>query len=159
METQVLFVLAESGSSADLTVALAGVIISAIVAWVTARRTIAGDERRALREGNMRLMEWAIAYPFLETQAFCDEWPSKPRGDEDATRYEFYCCHVFNVLEQCWEFCDGDLDKMKHILYPDELIKSHQRWWLHDPLNQEAYKVPFRQFVTSRIHAITGGEV
>jgi len=143
--------LAESTDSSDFSVALLGVVVSAVVAWITAKWAVKGDERRALREGNMRLMEWAIQYPFLDSESYCDKWPNTGRDEDDQLRYGVYCCHVFNLLQQCWEFCKGDLQKMKHILYPDELIWLHRCWWESDPTNQDAYPVEFRQFVAERL--------
>jgi hypothetical protein len=155
---QVNVLAANSEGSADIWIAILGVVISAVIAWVTAKRAVKGDERQALREGNMKLMEWAIDYPFLESESYCDVWPNTSRSDDDQLRYGVYCCHVFNLLAQCWEFCGGDLQKMKHILYPDELIRLHRRWWESDPANQDAYPVGFRQFVSERIRVARESE-
>jgi hypothetical protein len=136
-------------------IAAAGVAISAFVAWVTAHWTIKGDERRGIREGNMRLIELAIEYPFLESDEFCSQWPSSNRDKQDGMRYENFCCHVFNLVQQCFEFCRGDELKMKPILHPDELIWRHRLWWQNDEENQRGYPVEFRQYVAGRIRALT----
>jgi hypothetical protein len=118
---------------------------------LTASWTVKGDERRAIREGNIRLMEWAIEYPFLEANAYCESWPATGRADEDNMRYENFCCHVFNQLQSAWEFCKGDTQKMHHVLYPDELIWRHRKWWQQDEVNSAAYPVEFRRFVADRL--------
>lgn len=160
MESRSLMLLATASSQDHLDnvsamwIAMAGVAISAFVAWVTARWTIQTDERRTLRESNIRMLEWAIEYPFLESEQFCSQWPNSDRCEDDRMRYENYCCHVFNLLQHCWEFSKGDHAKMKHILYPDELIWAHRAWWRRDDVNQDAYPVAFRQYVAERIRTM-----
>lgn len=102
----------------------------------------------------MRLMEWVLQYPFLETASYCDSWPNTDRDDDDDMRYGVFCCHVFNLLRQAYEFCDGDVAKMAEVLYFDELIGLHHKWWRHDPVNRNAYTQEFRDFVDRRIQVL-----
>jgi hypothetical protein len=138
----------------DVAIGIATIVISAFVSWVTARRTIRGDERRAIFEGTARLIEWAIEYPFLEDDEFCRSWPETNRSRDDNMRYENYCCHVFNQVEHAWELFKGDELKMRPTLYPEELISRHRVWWESDETNQKAYPNEFRQFVATVIRRL-----
>lgn len=135
----------------DAAIGIATIVIGAFVAWLTTKLTMKSDERRAIREENMRLLEWAIEYPFLEDSDVCSKWPEKVRDKDDCMRYDNYCCHVFNVLQHSWEFCGGNRKKMRTVLYPEELIWRHRRWWKHDEANLIAYPVEFRTFVNNVI--------
>jgi hypothetical protein len=135
----------------DVAISIVTVLISVFVSWLTATVTIKGDERRAIRTENMRLIEWAIEYPFLESDEYCKTWPNTTRSDDDNMRYENYCCHVFNTLQHAWELHKGNEQKIRVTLYPEELIERHRAWWMHEDVNQRGYPPDFRQFVASVI--------
>ena len=137
--------------------AMVSLIVSAIVARLTVWWTANSDEKRAIREGTMRIIGWAIEYPFLESDDFCRSWPNTTRTDDDRLRYENYCCHVFNQLEHAWELFKGDERKMRCCLCPKELIVRHRKWWEDEPDNDEGYSVEFRQFVANILRRVDRG--
>lgn len=142
----------------DIMVGITTLIVSAFVSWLTATLTIKNDDKRAIREANIRLIEFAIEYPFLESDRFCKQWPNVEASDDDRMRYENYCCHVFNMIQDAWELTKGDPTKLKAVLYPEELIERHRNWWQGDPTNQEGYPVEYRRFIAEILRKLDAGK-
>lgn len=93
-----------------------------------------------------RIVDLAIEYPYLEDDKFCHEYVYD-RRDEEAMRYDNYCCQVFNLLERIWIFAGGNEKKMKDIIYYQEMICRHRTWWLSEPGNRHGYNPKFCQLV------------
>lgn len=142
-------IFASSDHTVDVAISIATIAISVFASWITAKLTIKSDDRRAIREGNIRLLEWAMEYPFLESDKFCSSWPDTGKSEDDNSRYENYCCHVFNQIHHAWELHGSDERKMRPTLYPEELVARHRIWWETDEINQKAYEVEFQQFIAS----------
>lgn len=149
-------VLGTTETSHDVAVTLGTAALSAFVAWLTAMWAIKGDEKRTIRDGTVRMIEFAMEYPFLESDDFCGSWPNTSRSSDDNMRYENYCCHVFNQLEHAWELFKGDKLKMRSCLDPEELIVRHRKWWEADKTNETAYTPAFRQFVDEIFRRVDG---
>jgi hypothetical protein len=96
------------------------------------------------------LTEFAIQYPTLEKDSFCDAYPNVPGDQNGKARYENYCVYVFNALAAVYGFCDGDLAKIRTRIVDKELIRRHHRCWLEDYDNLD-HDPAFRQYVQSVI--------
>jgi hypothetical protein len=130
-------------------------VISVIVARITTKQTLKHDHERALQDGMIQLKQWVMEYPFVEDDAFCKSWPATNGAPDQNTRYEVYCCHVFNLLRRSFTLSKGNAAKAQQLLHPDELVSQHYRWWQNDPLNQKAFPVEFRQYIAAEIRRLT----
>ena len=107
----------------------------------------ANATRRALIEAMvLKLSEFAIAYPTLEKDAYCDAYPNCPGDPNGKERYESYCVYVFNTLGAAFDFCGGDKKKMSEFIGVEELVRRHHRCWLADRDNL-GHDEPFRQYI------------
>lgn len=140
-------VLAESGGlPSEITCALIAMVVSLVTTIMTNR----GSKTIFIHEMIYSLIELSLQYPYLEDDATCNSYPNIQVDQEPwaKTRYENYCCHVFNTLEHAWEHTSETLDEVRKIIYPDELIVRHRKWWLHDEENNShGYSEGFVQFV------------
>src|SRR5262245_4409265 len=87
--------------------------VASLVAWLVARGSDRAEERRNISDQVLKVIDFAIAYPFLEDDAVCAQWPSPNLSQPDRLRYDNYCCMVFNLLENVWEFAGGNRAKMR----------------------------------------------
>lgn len=124
-------------------------IVSSVVAFVTARYSVRHQKRQNLEDLITKLIEFSLEYPYLEDDNYCAAWAGKINGDEESIRYENYCCVVFNLIERVWEFCRGNQKKMDKILYVEELVIRHYRWWIFDSANSSAYNKRFQKYIKS----------
>ena len=97
------------------------------------------------------MIEIGIQYPYLEDEGECKAYVKDSRKP-DSMRYENYCCFVFNLLEMIYDFCDGDRGKISEILYVEEIILTHARWWRADKKNIAGYNQDFLLFVNGVIN-------
>ena len=105
------------------------------------------QERRTIQDLIVKIIDISIAYPVLENDRFCLQWPQSDRHSEEAMRYDNYCCLVFNLIERLWKHCKGEPRKMQEILHYEELIVRHREWWSGESENRIGYVGPFRQLV------------
>lgn len=148
----------DSGEKVLVTLIAAGV--AAVVAIAVNVYMNRGHNERFVYGQVQKIIEFAIAYPYLEDDEFCLTWPNTkedPKG-EMRQRYEHYCCHLFNTMERVYELCQFDLDCMKKYLYPDEMIVRHKTWWRHDPENIHGYTDEFQIFVNQVIKKHEGAK-
>jgi hypothetical protein len=134
--------------------ALIAAVISAIVALIVCLVTGSGNQARFVHGMIQKIIEFSMTYPYLEDDTFCDTWPNI-ENVERKQRYDVYCCHVFNTLQHAWTFSRGDYAEMKTLIYPDELIVRHRRWWQSEPHNKQAYLPEFFDFVA---HVVSKSE-
>jgi hypothetical protein len=100
-----------------------------------------------------------MEYPVVELPSTCAMWPNPALHDEDKVRYENYCCFVFNLVFDVWEYCGKNHEKANKLLYIDELIRKHQVWWNDDSGNSDAYSDDeFKRFVKMVIETTTKGK-
>ena len=133
-------------------------VIAAVVALLVCLLTNRGNHSRFLCGMVQKIIEFSMTYPYLEDDAFCDQWPHI-EDDEKRMRYDNYCCHVFNTLEHVWLHTDGDRAEMKRLIYPDEIIVRHRKWWQGDKENQSGYEEGFCEFVNLILASRSGREV
>lgn len=141
-----LMILLADGGNTALSAALLSAIVSAVVSVSVNAYMNRGHNQRLAFGFVQKIIEFAMQYPFLEDQGFCDQWPDIP-DKEQKLRYEYYCCHVFNTLEKVYELTKDGLTDAKSIVYPDELIFHHRKWWTSELVNIQAYSSEFQQFV------------
>lgn len=92
------------------------------------------------------LIDISIEYPYLEEDGFCSNWTNNPI-DEKYMRYDNYCCYVFNLLERIYVYFNGDKIKMGKVVYFEEYIHRHQKWFMSEPENSGGYSAEFNNFV------------
>ena len=133
---------------------IAGTIIATLVASVigaatavfVGHRTVRNQHRQRLIAQVDRIVDLAITYPFLESDAFCKTYHGQS-DDECFMRYDNYCCQVFNLLERLWMYAKGNSTMMREFIYFEELVHRHKVWWQSELENKAGYDVGFREFV------------
>jgi len=140
-------------------------IIGAVGGWVSGTLAVRGQQRVAVDGLVQKIIELSMAHPYLERDSYCKAWvptdpaaplPNPPTAaDDDKTRYENYCCLVFNTIEKAWELCwpwwfsaSWRHGAVKKILQVEELICRHHSWWSKDPDNLEGYSAGFRSYMS-----------
>lgn len=141
-----LLAQATNQTSGGISPTLIAAGVSAIVALIVCLMTGQGNQLRFLLGLVQKIIEFSMTYPYLEDDEFCSKWPEIDDRDQKL-RYENYCCHVFNTLEHAWSYAQGDTCRMKWIIYPDELIVRHRKWWEGECDNHSGYDQGFCDFV------------
>jgi hypothetical protein len=77
---------------------------------------------------NDRLLDLAMQYPHLEDDSFCSQWDGNFVGDEKKSRYNLYCCKIYNLIISLYEYCRGDYKKMSNLIDIDDYIQTHHVW-------------------------------
>ncbi len=126
-------------------------VIASIVAWQSAERATRAQERSALDDQIVKVIEIGIEYPYVENDDFCAKWPDVDKNSEQGIRYDNYCCLVFNLMERLWRHFEGDREKIENMLYAPEMAHRHRRWWQSDKTNETAYEYGFRQYINTII--------
>jgi len=140
---------------------LLGAIIGAVITWFTAyssnktQREIAKQaektqDRNTLDGLILRMIEFAMEYPYLERDGFPSSYPNCLGHQHCKERYETYCCFVFNTLQFMFNHFDGNRQAIESYYHIRETIRLHHVWWKHDRENLE-YDEPFRQYIQSII--------
>ncbi len=101
----------------------------------------------------LKLSEFAIQYPTLEKDSYCQAYPTCPGDPNGRERYENYCVYVFNMLSAVWDYCNGDAKKVASLVGAEELIRRHYRCWKADADNL-SHDEPFQQYVQSTINEL-----
>lgn len=122
------------------------VAISTLVTLRLNRGTRKRHERQWLKDQVTQYVTLALQYPKLDDDQFAREWSPADRSD-DGLRYENFCCFAFNLLERAWLNTKGDINALRDIVFFEEIIIRHKRWWMNDRLNHFGYDVGFKQFV------------
>lgn len=152
---------------------IAGALIGAAAAWWAAsssnrlqehiaksnaelQRKLAEDNERAQRWSAieariLKLSEFAIQYPTLEKDSYCQAYPNCPGNANGKERYENYCVYVFNVLSSVFDYCEGDTEKVESLVVAEELVRRHYRCW-RDDVDNLSHDEPFQQYVQSIIN-------
>ena len=86
-----------------------------------------------------KVISFSIEYPYLEDDKFVGRGRRRDKTTEKAMRYDNYCCLVFNLLEQLWDFHNGNESKIAKMFYAPEMIRRHKVWWKQDPQNIYGY--------------------
>jgi hypothetical protein len=126
-------------------------VLASIAAWRIAIMNMRHQERVSLDALVIKMIDISVKYPYLESDAFCDNWDSVDKNSDEAMRYDNYCCLVFNLLERAWRHFNRDVSKVDRFIYVNEIIKLHQKWWKLDMNNNYAYSDDFVKFINSRI--------
>jgi len=133
-----------------LTSLLSGVIGSIAGLW-GAFKLFKKEHRHELDAKVERLILVSIQYPYLESDEFCSAWdPLKAITDEKYMRYDNYCCLVFNLLEDIFEYFGANADKIEDYIGAKELITRHKTWWSNPGNNSEntqGYPGKFRKYL------------
>ena len=54
----------------------------------------------------------------------------------------------------------GNPEKIGEIIFVEELVRRHHRWWMHDPDNKNAYDKKFCEYINSVIRELSDrGEI
>jgi hypothetical protein len=129
-------------------------LIGAAGGWVSGTLKVRGQQRVAVDGQVQKIIELSMEYPHLERDGYCGAWTSGGVDDDDRSRYDNYCCFVFNTLERAWELCWpwGLSRAWRHaaigkIVHAEELICRHHRWWEGDRENLDGYSTGFREYV------------
>lgn len=143
-----MFCLAQSSPDSSFSIhpSLIAAVVAAVVALIVCTVTGQGNQLRFLLGMVQKVIEFSMTYPYLEDDEFCDQWPNI-EDREKRLRYDNYCCHVFNTLEHAWQYSQGDRMKMKWIIYPDELVVRHRKWWKGECDNDSGYDRDFCAFI------------
>ncbi len=116
---------------------------------------LAEDSVRMMRKASietmvLKLSEFAMTYPTLEKDAFCEAYPDCPGDPNAKERYENYCVYVFNTLATAFDFVGEDGKKLSEFIGAEELIRRHWRCWQGDRDNLN-HDDKFRQYVHATI--------
>lgn len=137
-------------------------LIGAVGGWVSGTLAVRGQQRVAVDGLVQKIIELSMQHPYLERDSYCKAWvPTAPAGagaaapdDDNKTRYENYCCLVFNTIEKAWELSwpwgfsmAWRHAAVKKSLQVEELICRHHDWWSKDPDNVEGYSSGFRAYM------------
>lgn len=150
----------EQKSLLDLTITAAAIatftasIIASIVSILLFRLNTRRDEKKRLDECIFNINSHWLAYPYLESIDFINDWNknnSIKKEDERYLRYEAYCTLWFNCLFGICTFYKYDKDKIENYIYIKEVIVMHNKWWSHPPDEIDkyslAYDEKFRNFI------------
>jgi hypothetical protein len=128
-------------------------VVSATVAGVICYVTHRSQGRKYLNEVIDKMLQIAVTYPYLEDDAFCQSWIGADKTDEKVQRYDNYCCFVFNVIAEIWDFCRGNEKKIDEVLWVGEMAIRHQSWWRSNPENRRAYAIGFQDYIDKLLKA------
>lgn len=95
---------------------------------------------------NDHLLDLAIKYPYLEDDNFCKTWTGDYCDNWKMSRYNLYCCKVYNLLLAIYEY-SGSYRKMSEIVDIDDYISTHRVW-----LKMEASKTAGNDRFNSLLH-------
>lgn len=103
-----------------------------------------------------RLLSYAIKYPYLESTICIKELMAKSEYDDTNnlgdkkysvrySRYDNYCCDVFNLISVFWDDAGKNIEQKRRILnecgFPVEFIQLHYLWWeRYAPRNKITFK-------------------
>lgn len=133
---------------------IASVTISTFVTLRITRTSSMRQERQWLKDQVNQYVTLSLQYPKVDDDQFARDWKRTDRTD-DGMRYENFCCFAFNLLERAWLHTDGDTEKLRDIVFFEEIILRHKNWWRQDRLNHFGYDANFKEFVNNIIS--TGG--
>lgn len=129
-------------------------VIGALGGWISGTLAVRGQKRIAIDGLVKKIIELSMQYPYLERDSYCAGWTSGDGDNDEKTRYENYCCLVFNTIEQAWELCwpwwfsvNWRHEAVKKIIQVEELVCRHYPWWSKDPQNLEGYSQGFRRYM------------
>ena len=122
---------------------------SCVLNFLLSRWSGKSQEKRVIQGMIEKTIDYSIEYPYFENDQFCSRWRAMDKHQDDqAMRYDNYCCFVFNMIERLWKYAKGDRKEMTDVLHVDELIARHSAWWLAEEENRIGYDQNFRLFVT-----------
>lgn len=79
-------------------------LIGGIGGWISGTLKTRGQQRIAIDALVQKIIELSIEYPYLERDCYCFAWKSDGDPEDDKrSRYENYCCLVFNTIERAWQ--------------------------------------------------------
>jgi len=140
-----------TGLTADGIATLVGTIITGGIASIIAIRSFALSEKRNRKKDIIdmldRLIMISIEYPKVENIEFISKWGNAEKDDE-CSRYDNYCCMIFNFIERLWFYAKKDKKVMNDIVYYREYIALHYKWWkINYNINQSGYPEGFPEFI------------
>ena len=127
--------------------------LGAVGGWISGTIKTRGQQRIAIDNVVQKLIELSMQYPHLERDSYCASWKKDGVEDDDKSRYENYCCLVFNTIEHAWElswpwaFKSLRHRSVKKIVQVEEPIWRHRLWWDGDGENVDGYSPGFRAYV------------
>lgn len=134
--------------SASLAPAIA-ILISIFLYLATNRKSIKDTILRA----NDQLLSLAMEYPYLEDDDICKKWTGVYSGSEELSRYNIYCCKVYNLLISLYDFYGGSYKKMSELIDIDDYIATHHVWLSLESDKTEGNK-KFNTLIHERISAL-----
>lgn len=142
---------AHTGLTSDGIATLVGTILMGGIASAIAIHSFKCSEKQNAKKDIVdtldRLIMISITYPNLENKKFISEWEDEDKN-EDCSRYDNYCCMIFNFLERLWFYANKDKRTMNDIVYYREYVSLHYRWWkINYKLNQSGYPQGFPEFI------------
>src|SRR6185312_7454305 len=88
---------------ADWMAKIVTLFIGALGGWISGTIKVRGQQRAAIDATVHKLLELSMEYPHVERESYCASWDTKQPDDDDKSRYESYCCALFNTIEHAWE--------------------------------------------------------
>ena len=132
--------------------------ISAIAAAISSYQTLSlykKEKREKLVERLNKILEIGIEYPYLESKEFTSKWNQFRLSDkEEYLRYDMYCNLIFNFLNDVWQKCENDKQKVEDFVDIKSWIRLHKNNWLNpveENENIDGYSLEFRNFINSYI--------
>jgi hypothetical protein len=141
---------------------LLGTMLGGFITWRITRTTqelqkqlamgnLKAQERTAIDAMLIKMLEFLIAYPYLENTANCHAYPNignanLRNGENAKERYEAYCIYVFNFLMRAFKHFDCDSKLLGDYIGLDEIVGLHYKWWFQDQHNY-GYDEPFRKCI------------
>jgi len=128
-------------------------LIGAVGGWISGTLKTRGQQRIAIDGRIQKLIELSIEHPYLERDSYCAGWTKGGDETDDKSRYDNYCCLVFNTMEHAWELSwpwfnnSWRHSAVRKIVQVEELIWRHRPWWEGDSDNVDGYSSGFRAYV------------
>jgi hypothetical protein len=129
-------------------------VVGAVGGWISGTLKVRGQQRVFIDSLVQKIIESSMQYPYLERDSYCSAWQKGMHENDEDSRYENYCCLVFNLIEKAWDqtwpwFFNGLRHKaVKKILHVEELICRHHEWWSCDQENLDGYSKGFRAYMS-----------
>lgn len=129
-------------------------VLGGVGGLIPAIYTLRKQQRLAIDDLVLKIIELSMEYPYVEDDAYCSQWKPSTTYVEASVRYESYCCLVFNTIKKAWDqsvsaaSCDENRHKyIMNIIDAEELICRHSAWCGHDFRQPRGYGKDFIDYV------------
>jgi hypothetical protein len=141
----------DQSSIATIYSTIISTVISTLVAVLVVYFSNKKEAKQRLLDKLYEINRLSIEYPKFEMAAFCNGYSSANSDiDENYSRYDSYCCIVFNLLEEMYLEFNGNETNMSQLIGYKEIIKLHKTWWMSPRMqgdNVDGYNSKFVTFI------------